>query len=331
TPTTPQADQLQPLLESMRRKDAEVLLIEASSLALEQHRVDAMFWDVAVFSNLSQDHLDDHGSMAAYGRAKLKLFEANPRHVVLNGQDHMAADILKLHPSALRYGLDDESLDLYATEVVQRLDGIDFALCHGSQRVAAHLPFIGRYNVANVLAAVGIGLAMGMPFRTMADSLTSLRQPPGRMERVALTSGAVGIVDYAHSPESLQMTIQSIRECGVGRIVTVFGCGGDRDPTKRPVMGEISTRFSDLTIVTTDNPRSEDAERIIEEIAVGCAATDGQFETVLDRSVAIQRALDHVEPGDVLLLAGKGSEAYQLVGDERRPWSDVKVLQELDT
>ncbi|MFG2076386.1 UDP-N-acetylmuramoyl-L-alanyl-D-glutamate--2,6-diaminopimelate ligase [Nonomuraea maritima] len=323
TPTTPQAIELQQILRAMRDRGAGTVVMEASSMALTQHRLDATDIDVGVFTNLTPDHLDDHGSMEAYKQAKLLLFGGLCRQAVANADDPVSADIASLMPGAVTtYALDDAGARFRATDLRVDATGTAFVLHHDGRHRPARVPVPGRFAVSNALAALATGHAL-------LDALKALPPIPGRVQTYTTPAGVAVIVDYAHSPDSLDKMLATIHEWAGNRVITVFGCGGDRDPGKRAPMGEIAGTYSDVVIVTSDNPRNEDPEAIIDEILPGVQATAAAVERITDRRQAIARALRIASPGDVVLIAGKGAEPYQLIGDRKIPFDDMSVVRDL--
>jgi UDP-N-acetylmuramoyl-L-alanyl-D-glutamate--2,6-diaminopimelate ligase len=309
--TTPLALELQALLASMRDAGARAVAMEVSSHALALNRVDHVRFAVAALTNITRDHLDFHGTFERYVAAKRRLFDLAPR-AVINLDDAAGAVFARGIPGATTYAIDAEA-ELRATDVQLDGDGSTFHL--GALRVTVALP--GRFNVRNALAAFGIGRALGIDDVTIVSGLAATRAVPGRMERIG-AFGIDAIVDYAHTPDALENVLVAARETTRGNLIVVFGCGGDRDPGKRAQMGEIAARLADHVIVTSDNPRSEDPLQIARSIANGFERTD----IVLDRRAAIRRAIVQAQAGDTVIVAGKGHEAYQIVGDETRPFDD---------
>ncbi|MEV7193715.1 UDP-N-acetylmuramoyl-L-alanyl-D-glutamate--2,6-diaminopimelate ligase [Streptomyces sp. NPDC093510] len=327
--TTPESPDLQYLLGHMRDRATGSVVLEATSMALLTHRVDRTFIDVGVFTNLTQDHLDDHGTMAAYRDAKLRLFQGLCRHAVVNADDPVGAGIGAMMPGAVTtYALDGPA-DYRATGLVASASGTRFTLLHGGRARPASVPFPGRYNVANALAALASCHVLGHDLDALVAALAQLPPIPGRFERFETPEGASVIVDYAHSPDSLDKVLSAIRGYARGRVITVFGCGGDRDTTKRADMGRIAGAHSDLCVVTSDNPRDEDPEAILDQIVPALTATGTPFERLADRREAIAFALSSAGPEDTVLIAGKGSEPHQTVRGELLPFSDMATAREL--
>ena len=327
--TTPEAPDLQYLLGRMRDRGVGTVVLEATSMGLLTHRVDRTFIDVGVFTNLTQDHLDDHGTMENYRDAKLRLFQGLCRLAVVNVDDPVGAAIRDAAPGAVTtYALDAEA-DYRATGLTVDASGTRFTLHHDGRAYPAAIPSPGRFSVANALATVAACHVLGHDLAALVAALERMPQIPGRFERVRTPSGTSVIVDYAHSPDSLSKVLTTIRGFADARVVTVFGCGGDRDTTKRADMGTIAGAGSDLCVLTSDNPRHEDPEAILDQIAPALAATGTPFERFVDRREAIAFALSAAGPDDIVLIAGKGSEPHQIVGDALLPFSDIATVREL--
>lgn len=327
--TTPESPDLQYLLGHMRDHGTGSVVLEATSMALLTHRVDDAHIDVGVFTNLTQDHLDDHGTMAEYRDAKLRLFQGLCRRAVVNADDPVGAAVLPLMPGAVTtYAVDTEA-DYRATDLRLDATGSRFTLYHRGRGYPAEIPVPGRFSVSNALATVAACHVLGHDLAALVDALRLMPPVPGRFERQVTASGTAVIVDYAHSPDSLEKVLTAIRGFATGRVITVFGCGGDRDTTKREAMGEIAGRLSDLCVLTSDNPRTEAPEAILDQIAPGIAGTGTPYERETDRRRAIAFALAAAGPGDVILVAGKGSEPHQIIGEELFPFSDMAVVREL--
>jgi UDP-N-acetylmuramoyl-L-alanyl-D-glutamate--2,6-diaminopimelate ligase len=327
--STPEAPDLQYLLSRMRARGCDSVVLEATSMGLLNHRVDGSFVDVGVFTNLSQDHLDDHGTMESYRDAKLLLFGGMCERAVVNADDPVGARIPAMMPGAVTtYGIDARA-DYRATDLVVDASGTRFVLHHDGRKYPAAIPVPGRFSVSNALAALAACHLLGHELGSLVAALERMPQIPGRFEHFAAPDGVSVIVDYAHSPDSLDKVLSTIRGFAPGRVVTVFGCGGDRDTTKRAWMGEIAGTYSDLCVLTSDNPRYEDPEAIMDQVAQGIVRTGTPFERVGDRRDAIALALSGARDGDVVLVAGKGSEAYQSVGDELLPFDDMATVRVL--
>lgn len=330
TPTTPQAVELQAILSAMAERHTGTVVMEASSIALLQHRVDDAFTDIGVFTNLSPDHLDDHGTMAAYRQAKMLLFSGLSAHAVANADDPVTAEIHALMPGkTTTYGV-DQPADFHATDVEVSTADTTFSLLHHGEECQARIPVPGRFAVSNALAALAVCHLLGYEVEQAVRALDGLPQIPGRMETVRLTNGATAIVDYAHSTDSLEKVLHTLRDLVAGgRLITVFGCGGDRDTGKRIPMGSIAGRLSDHVIITSDNPRTEDPEAILDMVEQGVRPTGTPYDRLTDRREAIALALSTARRGDTILIAGKGSEEYQIIGDRSLPFQDIAVVHQL--
>ncbi|MEV7422340.1 UDP-N-acetylmuramoyl-L-alanyl-D-glutamate--2,6-diaminopimelate ligase [Streptomyces sp. NPDC091212] len=327
--TTPEAPDFQYLLGHMRDRGVTTVVLEATSMGLLQHRVDHAHVDVGVFTNLTQDHLDDHGTMENYRDAKLRLFQGLCERAVVNADDPVGASIGALMPGAVTtYALDAEA-DYRATDLTMDAYGTRFTLHHAGRKYPAAIPVPGRFSVANALATVAACHLLGHALPGLIGALDRMPPVPGRFERFETPAGVSVIVDYAHSPDSLEKVLTAIRDFARGRVITVFGCGGDRDITKRARMGEIAGTHSDLCVLTSDNPRNEDPGRIMDQIASGIDATATPYERLGDRREAIAFALAEAGRDDLVLIAGRGSEPYQIVGERLIPFSDMATVREL--
>jgi UDP-N-acetylmuramoyl-L-alanyl-D-glutamate--2,6-diaminopimelate ligase len=328
--TTPEAPLLHRLLRDAVRAGCTAAVMEVSSHALELRRVDGVAFDAAVFTNLSQDHLNFHPDMDHYLRAKGRLFErlggtGKDATAVVNVDDPASAHIQRVNRGRLvTYGL-EAGAALRAHEVQAGLHGLAFTVETPQGRCPVTLRHLGDYSVYNALAAVGVGTALGVDLATMARGLAAAPPVPGRFELVDEGQSFVVVVDYAHKPDALVRLLTSARRLVPRRLITVFGCGGDRDRAKRPVMGQLAVQLSDFVIITSDNPRWEDPGAIIEDILVGARAVDasGTHSTVeVNRAAAIRRAIAMAADDDLIIIAGKGHEAYQLVAGQRLPFDD---------
>ncbi|WP_189188198.1 UDP-N-acetylmuramoyl-L-alanyl-D-glutamate--2,6-diaminopimelate ligase [Streptomyces albiflavescens] len=330
TPTTPEAVDLQYLLRYMRDEGAVHVVLEASSMALELHRVDCCSIDVGVFTNFTQDHLDDHGTMENYKNAKLKLFKGLCRHAVINADDPVSAEIAALMPGAITtFSMGDPAADFYSSDLEVDAEGTRFTLHRSGRQYQVSLPVPGRFAAQNALATLAICQSLGHDLDEVVAALADLPPTPGRFESYRTPAGVPVIVDYAHSPDALDNVLSTIRDFTRGRVITVFGCGGDRDATKRAPMGEIAGRYSDFCVLTSDNPRSEDPEKILDDIVPGISPTGTSFERISDRREAIRVALSTAREGDTVLVAGKGSENYQIIGSRTIHFEDMETVREL--
>jgi len=326
--TTPLPPELHRAFGRMVEAGDRAVVMEVSSHSLVLDRVYGLPFSVAVFTNLSRDHLDFHLTMEDYFRAKAKLFEMlEPSGwAVYNGDDPYGA-MLREHTKAqlISYGL-SEGVDIRAEGVVCDRQGVVFTLRSPWGDFPVRLRLSGRFNVYNALAAAGVGLALGVRPEDVVRGMVSVESVPGRFERVDLGQGFEVIVDYAHTPDALENLLLSAREISQGRVLVVFGCGGERDRGKRPRMGEVAGRLADFVFVTSDNPRSEPPERIIEDILEGMPE-GAKYVVEEDRRRAIGRAIRMAREGDVVVIAGKGHESYQIVGDRKFPFDDRKVAE----
>jgi len=328
--TTPDAISVQALLAEFRDARVGHVAMEVSSHALEQGRVGAVDFEVAAFTNLTRDHLDYHGSMEAYGAAKAKLFAwPGLRGAVINIDDAFGRELatqLSAGVQRLRFSMaDDGEAEIAASAIVTSAEGLAFQLRTpwGTRAIRSHL--IGRFNVANLLAVVGCLGALGEPFARIVEAVEQLQPVNGRMSRLGgLRGQPLVVVDYAHTPDALEQALTAVRAHCAGKLICVFGCGGERDAGKRPLMGEIAARLADVAIVTDDNPRGEDGDAIVAQIVAGMAAARA-MAVERDRAVAIADALQLARAGDVVLIAGKGHETYQDGATGKRPFDDLAV------
>ena len=308
--TTPESLELQELFARMRDAGCTHVVMEVSSHALTLHRVGGVHFDVAAFTNLTEDHLDFHKTMDDYCDAKAELF-ARCDKAVINADDNYAPRMLaKAECHVLRTSAYDG--DLYAKEAVLQSEGVSFTAVCGGEAVAVQLPIPGKFTVYNALSVLGIARQLGISLADCAEALKTVQGVKGRMEVVPTPGKPYSVlIDYSHTPDALENVISSVQDFCQGRVITVFGCGGDRDPIKRPIMGEIGVKLSDIAIITSDNPRTEVPEKIIEDIVAGVKEEYGMYKVVCDRRAAIRYAMDIAEKDDIIILAGKGHETYQ--------------------
>ena len=308
--TTPESLELQELFARMRDAGCTHVVMEVSSHALTLHRVGGVRFNVAAFTNLTEDHLDFHKTMDAYCEAKAELF-ARCDKAVINVDDNYAPRMLeKAECDTLRTSAYDA--DLYAKDAVLHAEGVAFTAVCGGEEVAVELPIPGKFTVYNALSVLGIAKQLGISLANTAGALKTVQGVKGRMEVVPTPGKDYSVlIDYSHTPDALENVISSVQDFCQGRVITVFGCGGDRDPIKRPIMGEIGVKLSDIAVITSDNPRTEVPEKIIEDIVAGVKAEYGMYKVVCDRRAAIRYAMDIAEKDDIIILAGKGHETYQ--------------------
>ena len=323
--TTPEAPDLHRLLAEMRTAGVQAIAMEVSSHALDQHRSDGLVLDLAVFTNLSQDHLDLHGSMEAYFAAKARLFTPTmARGAVVNGDDTWGRRLLGEASIPCRTFALDTAADVRADEVVIDDRGARFRI--GARRITT--PMRGRFNVSNALAALAVADGLGIDPDQADAAIGGVGLVPGRMEAIEGGQRFLVVVDYAHTPDSIQHVLRGARPLTAGRVIVVFGCGGDRDRAKRSQMGRAATSRADLTVITSDNPRSEDPSAIIAEIERGAREGGGAYTIEADRRRAIRAALVEARDGDVVVIAGKGHESTQETGGELAPFDDRIVARE---
>jgi UDP-N-acetylmuramoyl-L-alanyl-D-glutamate--2,6-diaminopimelate ligase len=327
THSTPDALELHRLLAQMVKANLGYAVMEVSSHALDQERVWGCRFEAAVFTNLSRDHYDYHGTMEAYFAAKARLFQdlSSVWHI-LNLDDPYGQQLLQISRARLlTYALDDEAT-CKPSAVRHGLDGIRFTLSTTKGQLEIASPLVGRHNVYNLLAGIAVAIALDIDAGAIIQGIAQLQRVPGRLDRVDRGQDFAVFVDYAHTPDALEKVLQLVRAETTGRLITVFGCGGDRDPGKRPLMGQTATRLSDYTIITSDNPRTEDPQRIIDAILTGVEST-ANYVTLPDRQEAIEHAIAMAQPRDTIVIAGKGHEDYQILGQTRRHFDDREVAQ----
>ncbi len=324
--TTPFAVELQQQFAQARDAGCKVGIMEVSSHALAQGRVNSCEFDVAVFTNLTQDHLDYHKDMEDYFRAKALLF--SPEYLqglaIINIDDPTSLRLIKQIQSPVwSYSVRLTTADLYTTNLQYKPSGVSGIIHTPKGEIAFESPLVGQYNLANLLAAVGTAIHLGVDLQLIAQKLPDFPGVPGRMERVQIspTQDISTIVDYAHTPDSLENLLLAARPFISGKMICVFGCGGDRDRTKRPLMGKIAAELADIAVVTSDNPRTENPEQILQDILAGIPSTIKPM-VVCDRAAAINEAIIQAQPGDGVIIAGKGHEDYQILGTEKIHFDD---------
>ena len=323
--TTPDAVSLQQQLAQWRDQDVFAVSIEVSSHAVVQGRVNGVEFETAIFTNLSHDHLDYHGSMDAYGRAKLGLFATEGlKHALVNLDDEFSGrimDAVEPEVTVLTYSVGNPAADIWVSGPQFSADGVDATLHTPWGSGAFSSPLPGDFNLANLAAAVAAVVIAGEQLEDVLAVIPRLAPVPGRMQSVGNDRGLQVIVDYAHTPDALEQVLKALRDHVAGRLVTVFGCGGDRDREKRQVMGRVACSLSDYVVVTSDNPRGENPASILADIETGCS---GDYTLVEDRAEAIYRAIAGANPGDCIVIAGKGHEDYQIIEGEKQRFSDVE-------
>lgn len=336
--TTPGSQEFYERLYAFVGLGAKALSVEVSSHALDQDRMSSTEFDIGIFTNLTRDHLDYHGTIEHYFASKEKLFselleksKKKNKYAIINYDDEFGRK-LKVGPTVevIKYGL--QNGDLRAKVISQKFSGQDIEVSYLNQKWKVSLPLVGEFNVLNFLATFGTALALKFNLQKVSEQFKNFKGVRGRMERVVsahLTAqNKYAFVDYAHTPDALENVLKTLNALkGSNKIITVFGCGGDRDKGKRPLMGEIACRLSDFVFITSDNPRTEYPGQILEDITSGCQAFSN-YRTEVDRKIAIENALKVAQTGDAILVAGKGHEDYQVIGKTTHPFSDVKVIEE---
>lgn len=330
--TTFEAHRLQKILSDIVNEGMDAVVMEASSHALELKRVDEVDFDVAVFTNLTQDHLDFHKDMNGYLQAKIKLFAGlgtykNPVYAIVNADDPASDKIIhSTKAEVITYAVNNNA-DIKIKSYQSTPQGLSFVVSvYNKDEIEINLQLLGDYNLYNALSAIGVGVSQGLSLDIIKKGLEQVDSVPGRFDRVNCGQDFVVVVDYAHTPDALERVLTAARKLTKGRLITVFGCGGDRDKTKRPIMGETATSLSDYTIVTSDNPRTEDPMQIISNILDGIKS--GEYEVIPDRRSAIKRAISIAKSGDFVVIAGKGHENYQIIGTNKIHFDDKEIASE---
>lgn len=328
--TTPESLELQELFAEMVKEKMDTVVMEVSSQSLKLHRVDGCDFNIGVFTNFSEDHISEkeHPDMQDYFNSKLKLFDMCKKGFI-NVDDYQVAKVKKLAKNCdiKTYGIDN-SADLLAKDITVTNASVDFKVKIGqrNERVKTGIP--GRFSVYNSLAAISVASVFGIDAEKIKEALLEVRVP-GRSELVDNKKELTIMIDYAHSPESLQNILSAVKSYTRGRVISVFGCGGDRDPGKRPQMGEISGNIADFTIITSDNPRTEDPTEIVKEIEVGTKKTKGKYIAIVDRIEAIKYAINMANKNDIIVLAGKGHETYQEINGKKYPFDEREIIKKL--
>ncbi len=338
THTTPDVTTNHKLLREMANHQCKAAVMEVTSHALHQGRVQEISFDVGIFTNLSPEHLDYHKTMEAYCQEKRKLFtsidpdnkkkEHYPKAVVVNADDAWSEEVVEgCRVPMITYGIVNAA-DLKAENIQLGAEGITYTLVYKGDQYPVSLPLIGRFNVYNSLATIGCGISQGIPLNKILKSVKSFPPVPGRLECVPNSRGLKIFIDFAHTPDALRNVLKCLKELTEGKLITVFGCGGDRDPYKRPEMGKIAEEYSDLTIITSDNPRSENPVKIIDEIAHGFQ-DPSRFQIKEDRREAIAEAIREATSKDVVLIAGRGHEPYQIFAHQTIEFKDREVAEDI--
>lgn len=327
TPTTPNSLELQQLFDEMAQNGAEYVVMEVSSHALELDRVYGCEFGVGVFTNITQDHLDFHKTMGNYLSAKAKLFSISDVSVINIDDDGGRAIAKTVCTDCITVGIDSEAM-LRAENVKVSARGTDFTLKYDGVDYPFHIAVPGKFSAYNAVCAVGAALCAGVDIKTAQKGIGSVKGVLGRAEVVKTDTDYTVLIDYAHTPDGLENIISTVKDFAKGRVITLFGCGGDRDSTKRPIMGEIAGKLSDYCVITSDNPRTEDAFGIIADIEKGIKKTDCEYKIIENRREAIAYALKLAQKDDVIILAGKGQETYQIIGREKFDFDEREVVRE---
>ncbi|WP_105617479.1 UDP-N-acetylmuramoyl-L-alanyl-D-glutamate--2,6-diaminopimelate ligase [Vallitalea okinawensis] len=326
-PTTPDAIELQESFAEMIDKGVTHSVMEVTSAALSQDRVYGCDYDIGVFTNLTRDHLEDHGTMENYKQAKIKLFQMC-KQAVVNIDDRVGKEMGKnTSCPIITYGIEGEA-DFRASSIKCSNEVVSFTLCHNEIITDVSINIPGKFSVYNALAAIASCSLLGFTLDEIIEGIAKIKNIPGRFQVVPNDQNILTVVDYAHSPDGLKNILSSIKEISKGKIITVFGCGGNRDRSKRSIMGEIAGNYSDFCIITSDNPRNEDPLKIIEDVEDGIIKTQCCYEKLIDRKYAILKALDKANTGDSVIIAGKGHENYQIIKDDIIYFSDSDVIAE---
>ncbi|MBR1802441.1 MAG: UDP-N-acetylmuramoyl-L-alanyl-D-glutamate--2,6-diaminopimelate ligase [Clostridia bacterium] len=328
--TTPESLELQELFAKMAQEKCDAVVMEVSSQSLKLSRVDGCDFDIGIFTNFSKDHISskEHPTMEDYFASKVKLFHMC-KLAYINSDDIYASKLPKLVPNCefKTYGIDNPA-NLLAKDITVTNSSVDFKvkLSNKNERIKTGIP--GRFSVYNSLAAISIALKFGVTTENIKEALLEVRVP-GRSELVDNEKEKTIMIDYAHSPESLENILATVKAYTLGKVICVFGCGGDRDGGKRPIMGEIAGKLADYTIITSDNPRSENPEAIVKEIEAGMQQTKGQYECIVDRKQAIRRAIEMAHKNDIVVIAGKGHELTQEIQGKKYPFDERKIVKEI--
>ncbi|AGC69146.1 UDP-N-acetylmuramoyl-L-alanyl-D-glutamate--2,6-diaminopimelate ligase MurE [Thermoclostridium stercorarium subsp. stercorarium DSM 8532] len=328
--TTPESLDLQEMFSNMKEKGADAVVMEVSSQGLKLNRVGAITFDVGVFTNLSEDHIggNEHPDMEDYLKSKIKLFSMSKRGLINIDSEYAGRVLAESRCPCMTFGIENKA-DVYAEDIVTHADSVEFTVKTPwfGGRVKVSVP--GRFTVYNALAAIGVAGMLGMGFEHAVNGLKNIHIP-GRAEIVPTPGKPYTVmIDYAHTPDSLRNILSTVKEFVPNRLISVFGCGGDRDRGKRPQMGKISGKIADFTIITSDNPRTEDPMAIIRDIEEGIKQTDGQYIIIEDRTEAIRYAMSIAKEGDIIVLAGKGHETYQIFKDKTIHYDEREIVKEI--
>ena len=324
--TTPESLELQGLFRRMADEGCSYAVMEVSSHSLAMDRVGGLRFDVAAFTNLTQDHLDLHKTMEEYAAAKHRLFLMCDIACMNLDDPYVSTMMQGISCPCLTTSVADPGADLFADQVSLTEQGVSFLAVYGEERIPVTLAIPGMFSVHNALTALSVCMAAGIPLSKAAAALATAKGVKGRVETVPTGKDYTILIDYSHKPDALENVLRTLRPVTKGRLITLFGCGGDRDRQKRPIMGKVAAEFSDFVIVTSDNPRTEDPDAIIAEIVEGLKDASTPYHVLTDRIDAIHYAIDNASPGDVILLAGKGHEDYQIVGHEKHHMDEREIV-----
>lgn len=325
--TTPESIDLQRMLYRMNENDVDTCIMEVSSHSLELERTYGIDFNIGIFTNLTQDHLDFHLTMDNYYNAKKKLFDSC-KTAVVNIDDEYGRKLKQaVKCRCITYGIDKRA-DVMAENIIITNEGTSFTLNYNGTAMDIKLKMPGKFNVYNALGCAGAAIELGIPMDIIKEGLEELEAVPGRSEKINSKKGYTVVIDYAHSPDGIINILKTAREYTMGRLITLFGCGGDRDKTKRPLMGKAAGEFSDFCIVTSDNPRSEEPKSIIDDIIPGIKGTMCDYVIIEDRKSAIKRAIELAKSGDVIVIAGKGHETYQVLKDKTIHFDEREIVLE---
>lgn len=329
--TTPDSLTIQRYLKEMVDKKTKYCIMEVSSHSLDLNRVECIDFQVGIFTNLTEDHLDYHENMENYYISKRKLFDKTSKYNIINGDDKYGKrllDDIKNTTPILTYGMDD-GWDIYASDVNCHIKGVDFTLNTPKGSIAIKMKLLGLFNVYNALAAASAAFIYGIDLQTIKEGLEAVEGVKGRFEVVPMEEDFSVIIDFAHTPDGLEKVLTTIDQFAEGRKVVIFGAGGNRDRSKRPIMGETVAKHADLCVVTSDNPRFEDPDKIIQDILVGVKRVNGNYVAITDRREAIEFALKNARPKDIILLAGKGHETYTIIKDKVIPFDEKQIVYDI--
>ncbi|MDF2595137.1 MAG: UDP-N-acetylmuramoyl-L-alanyl-D-glutamate--2,6-diaminopimelate ligase [Clostridia bacterium] len=324
--TTPESLDLQAIFHKMVEHEVEYAIMEVSSHALDLNRVDGSNFEVGIFTNLTQDHLDFHKNMENYAHAKAKLFKLCKEGIINKDSEYGAEMIKEATCKIITYGIEEQA-DYKASDVKITSSGVEYTLLCPKGSYQVKVPIPGKFTVYNTLAVIAAACSLDIPMDHIVTALSQVKGVPGRVQSFVSSKGYSVLVDYAHTPDGLENVLSTISQFAQNKVITVFGCGGDRDKTKRPMMGEIAAKYSDKVIITSDNPRSESPTQIIDEIEIGVKRLDSAYVKIEDREKAILLALKEAQEGDVVLVAGKGHENYQILKDRIIHFDDSEVVK----